>query len=41
MLPYLMTGSLIAGFVTAWLQSHNNTELLPVMEKSNFAYFGC
>ena len=33
MLPYLMTGSLIAGFVTAWLQSHNNTELLPVSDR--------
>lgn len=33
MLPYLMAGSLIAGFVTAWLQSHKNAELLPVSDR--------
>lgn len=33
MLPYLMAGSLIAGFVTAWLQSHPQSTKLPVSDR--------
>lgn len=33
MLPYLMIGSMVAGFVTAWMQSHKNAELLPVSDR--------
>ena len=33
MIPYLMAGSLIAGFVTAWLQSHPQSTKLPVSDR--------
>lgn len=33
MLPYLMAGSLIAGFVTTWLQSHPQSTKLPVSDR--------
>ena len=33
MLPYLMIGSAVAGFVTAWMQSHKNAEPLPVSDR--------